>query len=267
MRMKRLLRRAPRISVAALALSLLLAGNAPAWSCKTHVFIARDAGVPNPHTACWPDLAKKENDALLGSYHWHNAAPDAKIDPAYVDRYQVREELFPPAGITGSRTMKIRVPDPAGVLYWKIVETYRALKNAAGWEYEYYLSNITHYVGDLSQPLHNFPYGTDPAGDGKSYPEQGTWARRMHQDFDTALDPFIPLSGDEARHFAAMVRPPSIGSDEDLKRAIAEIANKAISLANGCYSGKRAISREEALAQAAGSVSLLKAIVESTRSR
>jgi len=267
MRIQHVLRRAPRTFVAALFVSLLLAGNAPAWSCKAHIFIAREAGIPNPHTACWPDLAKKENDALLGPYHWHNAAPDAKIGPAYIDRYQVREDPVAPVGDTGSRPMKIRVPDPAGVLYWKIVETYRALKNATGWEYEYYLSNLAHYVGDLSQPLHNFPYGADPAGDGKPYPEQGAWAKRMHQDFDTVLDPSIPLSGDEARKFAAMVKPPSIGSDEDLKRAIAEMANKAISLANECYSGKRIISREEALTQAAGSVSLLKAIGKSARGR
>lgn len=257
----------PAILVAALAVIWLPAGSAWGWSCKAHLFIAREAGVPNPHTACYPDLAKKENGGLLGPYHWHNAAPDTKVDPAYIDRYQVREDLFVGAGATGSKPIRIKVPDPAGVLYWKIVETYRLLKGSAGWEYEYYLSNMAHYVGDLSHPLHNFPYGAEPAGDGKPYPEQGSWATGMHQDFDTALDPYIPLSGEEAGRFAAMVRPPAIPSSDDLKNEIAKVANSAISLADTCYTGKRMMSRDEALKQAAMSVSLLKAIAESTRSR
>ena len=267
MRTRPWLARIPCFFAASLAVALFLTGEARAWSCKTHLFIAREAGVANPQTACYPDLAKKENDALLGPFHWHNAAPDAKVDSAYIERYQAREDFLVPAVNTGSKPMKIKAPHPAGVLYWKIVETYRALMNAAGWEYEYYLSNLAHYVGDLSQPLHNFPYGADPAGDGKSYPEQGTWAKKMHREFDTALDPYIPLSGDEARRFSAMVKPTQILSDEDLKREIAHVANRAISLANACYSGKRVISREEALAQVAGSVSLMRAIMERARTR
>jgi hypothetical protein len=253
--------------LAALVMIWLLPVAAWGWSCKTHLFIAREAGIANPHTACYPDLAKKENDGLLGPYHWHNAAPDAKIDADYIDQFQVRDDFFVTSGSKESKPTKIRVPDPAGVLYWKIVEIYRTMKGSTGWEYEYYLSHIAHYVGDLSQPLHNFPYGRDPAGDGKPYPEAGAWAKRMHQDFDAALDPSLPLSGAEAGRFTAMVKPPAILSIDDLKKEIARVANTAISLANACYSEKRVIGRDEALNQAAMSVSLLKAIAESTRSR
>jgi hypothetical protein len=266
MGMKRVLTGSSCIT-ATVVIIMLLTGDARGWSCKTHFFIAREAGVANPHTACYPDLAKKENDGLLGPYHWHNAAPDAVVNADYIDRYQVKEELFLKADRTDSKPLKIRVPDPAGVLYWKIVDLYRMMKDSSGWEYEYYLSNIAHYVGDLSQPLHNFPYGSDPAGDGKSYPEAGSWAKRMHSDFDTALDPYIPLSGVEADHFSAMVKPPPVRSADDLKKEISKIANAAISLADACYSAKRVISREEALKQTAMSVSLLKAIMENRRNR
>jgi hypothetical protein len=38
--------------------------NALGWSSKTHIFIAQEAGIKNPEDACFPDLAKKDNDAF-----------------------------------------------------------------------------------------------------------------------------------------------------------------------------------------------------------
>ena len=264
---RHLSKRGSAFVAAVLSAIWMLSGNAYGWSCKTHLFIAREAGVADPQTACYPDLWKKENDALLGPHHWHNAAPDAVVDAEYIDRFQIKEESFIRLGGTSLKPVKIKVPDPAGVLYWKIVDTFRMLQDSRGWEYEYYVSTIAHYVGDLSQPLHNFPYGSDPAGNGRSYPEQGIWAKKMHQEFDQTLDTSLPLSGDEAGRFAGMIKPPAIVSVDDLKKEISRIANAAIALANRCYTEKRVLTREEALRQAAMSVALLKAIGESTRSR
>lgn len=57
----------------------------------------------------------------------------------------------------------------------------------------------------------------------------------------------------------------SIESVDDLKSEIAKVANHSISLANRCFSERSIIKREEALKQIAMSVSLLKAIIASTK--
>ncbi|MGO8763263.1 MAG: hypothetical protein ACLQUS_14860 [Desulfobaccales bacterium] len=244
---------------------LILPANALGWSSKTHIFIAQEAGVKNPEAACFPDLSRKDNGALLGPFHWHDASPNAVVTPDYIDQYQISEGNYIKADAPKSKPLKIKVPDPCGVLYWKIMELYQAMKGATGWEYEYYLTNIAHYVGDLSQPLHNFPYGSEPASDGKSYPEVGTWAKEHHREFDDILESSFPLDKKKEEKFLFMVSPPEIKSIDDLKREISKIANNSIALANKCYSEKRIINQDEALKQVAMSVSLLKAIIVSTK--
>jgi hypothetical protein len=242
--------------------SLALAGSPDAWgwSCKTHVFIAEEAGIANPRAACFPDLSRKENDGLLGPFHWHNAAPDAVVSPDYIDRYPVSAGVYLREGSLPASPVKIRVPHPAGVLYWKICDLYQAMRASGGWEYEYYLAAIAHYVGDLSQPLHNFPSGTMPAADGKSYPEAGLWARKAHLDFDAALDPYLPLREAADKAVAADASAPEITSLNDLKLRISKVANASIALAAVCYAEKRTLTKNEALRQVSMSVALLKAI-------
>lgn len=173
--------------------------------------------------------------------------------------------MYVKVGSPESKPIKIRTPDPLGVLYWKILEIYQKMKGKTDWEYEYYLTNIAHYVGDLSQPLHNFPYGEEPAGDGKSYPEIGVWNKEHHGEFDMALDSYLPLDEKTRKTFRSLIHPIKITSLDDLKKEISKIANSSIVLANKCYSEKREITKDEALKQVAMSVSLLKAIIETKK--
>ena len=243
----------------------IFSNQAFAWSSKTHIFIAQEAGLKDPEASCFPDLSKKDNDALLGPFHWHDASPNTVVTPDYIDRFQIIDSQYVKAGFPESKPIKIKVPDPSGVLYWKIMELYQAMKSATGWEYEYYLTNIAHYVGDLSQPLHNFPYGTQPASDGKSYPQVGAWAKQHHLEFDDILESSLPLDKKSEEKFQAMIQPTQIKSIDDLKREISKIANSSIALANKCYSEKRIITQDEASKQVALSVSLLRAIIDSTK--
>lgn len=244
----------------------LLSTDALAWSSKGHMFIAQEAGMTNPETACFPDLSRNEEYDLLVRYHWHDAAPNTIVTPDYIDRYQISKGAYVKVGSPpGSSPIKIRVPDPTGVLYWEIVELYKKLKGSRGWEYDYYLSNIAHYVGDLSQPLHNFPYDGSPASDGKIYPEVGKWSKEHHAKFDDALDSGLPLRTEKKAAFEKMVIPIKIESADDMKKEISKVANSSISLANKCYSQRRIITGEEALKQVALSVSLLRAIIDSTK--
>ena len=235
------------------------------WSSATHTFIAHKAGVPNPQYANFPDLSRNENYSLLLPYHWHDAAPNTVVTPDYIDQYQITVGNYVKVGARESKPIKIRVPDHAGVLYWEIVELYQKMKGKTGWEYDYYLFNVAHYVGDLSQPLHNYPYGNEPASDGKIYSEIGTWAKENHRAFDDILESSFPLDKKTEKAFESWIVIPSIKSPDDLKKEISRVANASIALANRCYSEKRTISKEEALRQIAKSVSLLKGIIASTK--
>lgn len=62
-----------------------------------------------------------------------------------------------------------------------------------------------------------------------------------------------------------MINHPQIKSIDDLKKEISKIANSSIALANKCYSEKRIITQDEALKKVAMSVSLLNAIIDSTK--
>jgi hypothetical protein len=249
----------------AILIILVFSGNVFGWSCKTHTFIGSEAGVKNPEFTCIPDISREENNSLLGPFHWHNASPNTIVTPDYIDQYQITEGMYVKLGAPESKQIKIRVPNSSGVLYWKILELYQKMRGKKGWEYDYHLINIAHYVGDLSQPLHNFPYASEPASDGKSYPEIGLWAKEHHGEFDAALDSHLPLKGNENEIFQTMITSIQITSLEDLKREISKIANSSITLANKCYSEKRPITNDEALRQVAMSVSLLNAIIKSTK--
>lgn len=165
-----------------------------------------------------------------------------------------------------SNPIRIKVPDSAGVLYWKIMDIYQQMKGKTGWDYDYYLFNIAHYVGDLSQPLHNYPYDNEPASDGKVYGELGTWAKEKHREFDDILEADFPLDTKTEKTFDSWIVVPTIKSLDDLKREISKVANASIALANRCYKENRIITKDEALRQMAKSVSLLKAIINSTKS-
>lgn len=237
-----------------------------AWSFKTHIFISKMAGIDKyAEVTCFPDIFRKENPSILNQFHYHDASPDTLITPEYIDKYKVEEVNITIYG----RKIKINVPHPSGVLYWKIVDIYEKMKKLDKTNfqdqttYKYYLITIAHYIGDLSQPLHNFPYGKKVASDGKIYLEEGKWNKENHKEFDFILDPYLPLRGEKLSKFKNMIKQIKINSTEDLKKEISEIANSSISLARKCYSEKRILTVDEALSQISKSVSLISAIIKS----
>ena len=258
-----------RNSILVFCLSILVihftSPNVFPWSSNTHTFIAKKAGISNPQYANFPDLSRNANYSLLVPYHWHDAAPSTIVTPDYIDQFQITTGEYVKANSPGSKPIKINVPDRAGVLYWEILKLYMEMNGKTGWEYDYYLFNIAHYVGDLSQPLHNFPYGNEPASDGKVYSEIGKWSKDSHRAFDDILESSFPLDRKTEKTFDSWITVPAIKSLDDLKRAISKVANHSIAIANQCYSERRIIKKEEALKQIAMSVSLLKAIIASTK--
>jgi len=241
------------------------AGSAWGWSSETHRFIAQQAGLKYPESACFPDASREENKDLLGPFHWHNAAPGTVVTPEYIDAFPILKESHLTQNYFKPKKLNIMVPHQVGALYARIVDLYNRMQGKKGWAYDYYLGTVAHFVGDLSQPLHNYPHGKSLASDGQKYPEQGQWSAHRHQRFDNALNRHLPLDAAGEQQFRALLTPITITSEADLKKEIAQIANSAITLANKCYAEKRDhLTKDEAFRQAALSVSLLKGIIEGT---
>ncbi len=242
---------------------LLFSSKSLAWDCKTHAYIAKKAGIKIPEAACMPDIIREESYSLLSPFHYHNASPDTIVTPEYIDKYRVEEiNIF-----IDNRVFKIKVPHQAGVLYWKIVDIYEKMKSLDRsipdnqLIYEYYLANIAHYIGDLSQPLHNFPHGDNPASDGKIYPKEANFNAQNHVKFDEAFTFYFASDKEVDSKINARIKQIKISSIEDLKKEISIIANSAIEIARKCYKENRMLQEDEVINQIALSISLLRALI------
>jgi hypothetical protein len=105
------------------------------------------------------------------------------------------------------------------------------------------LGHCAHYVGDLSQPLHNTLYND--------------YNQRNH----TATDGII---NDEVLYNLPLIEiyPIAIESEADLAREVARIANLSINLGYWLEKEGRMISRQEAYEQISHSASLLRGILK-----
>jgi hypothetical protein len=135
--------------------------------------------------------------------------------------------------------------DSHGHLYGAIIASVREyLKKKASGKYgEYHLAFCAHYVGDLSQPLHNIEYNI--------------FNQNHHKDIDGVNDEGILNSLDKIK-----VYPIRIDSEEDLAKEIARIANQAMILGYKLEEENRLLTKEEAYQQVNHSTSLFKSILE-----
>jgi len=251
-----------RIWAVMLCAVLLIPVSGFSWTCRTHTLIAKQAGMKNPEYACIPDASRQDNYHLLLPFHYHNAAPATMVDAAYIDRFAVKEALYVPEAERNARPIRIMVPHEAGVLYWKIIELYRKLKTTeVPADYDYAMMCIAHFIGDLAQPLHNYPHGSEPASDGKVYKEIGKWASSVHDAFDGRFD--------AVTNPVLKMRVVRIAPEEDLRREVARMANESIALANRCYnddpSKRRGMTDAEVTSRIEDAIALLQAVLTDCR--
>jgi hypothetical protein len=323
-----IMKRSSLAIIVAFLLVVVFSGAAFGWSIKTHKFIASKAKIDNPEYACCPDICNDESSGVLGPLHWYNAAPGTWISPEYLDQNSeaLTLKVYPylaksgPIEITSpsssgnvvdyvisaepnrlpylfeSEPIEIMVPNASGALYWVILKLYQDLREKKAKGEPVYYSTIAHFVGDLSNPLHNFPHGDSIASDGKYYQAEGAWATGItniekgwdrHGDYDrayeksfneiaeSAIDPRElkdPRKFEEFRivyeckeisdkqAFENRTNSVRITTTDDLKKEICRIANSSLRLAEKCYRTKIDMSEREAFEQLILSVSLLKAI-------
>jgi hypothetical protein len=135
--------------------------------------------------------------------------------------------------------------DEKGHLYGAIIASLRHyIEDKRRSRYaEHHLAFCAHYVGDLSQPLHNTLY------------------RSFNQQHHLAVDGIV---NDEILDNLDKIQiyPITIASEEELAKEIARIANLSLKLGYKMQAENRLLTKEEAYMQISYSASLFKAILK-----
>lgn len=209
-------------------------GTAWGWYDKTHLAIAKAAGYENWYNAAAADLTKTKAGAVEDKNHFFNNDRNAEVTAEMVLDQVARYN---------------RPDDGEGHLYGAIVGALRDYRSArsAGKYPEYPMAFAVHYIGDLSQPLHNIPHdrfnkthhaANDGLVDGEVMDHIGEIQKTMYE---------IRLRPD---HF-----------EQDLANEIARIANLSHTLGLKLRAENRNMTKEEAYGQLGHSASLVKAVL------
>jgi hypothetical protein len=204
-----------------------------AWHDETHLAIAKVANYKKWFNAIGADMAKiKAGDKEKHNHFVKNSS--GTIITA--------EEVLKQAKKYNKRQF-------SGHLYGAIIASVRDyLKDTNKGKYsEYHLGYCAHYVGDLSQPLHNTRYNF--------------YNRKNHVITDGIVN-------DEVLDNMSSIEiyPITITSEQELAGEIARIANISLALGYKIESEKRLLTKEKAYIQLGHSASLLKAILQYARS-
>ncbi len=205
-----------------------------AWHDETHLAIAKAAGYDKYYNAAAADVAKLKAGDKEGLNHYFDNPKGLVIDVALV-KSQIG--LY-----NGTK-------DQDGHLYGSILASlhdYIAASQQKRYA-EYHLAYCFHYIGDLSNPLHNSVYDE--------------FNKTHHQDFDGAVETKALASLQEItnRMIKMVLRPEYL--EDDVAREIAMIANKSIALSKKTRLENRNMTEAEAWEQVALSASLCKAIL------
>ena len=204
------------------------------WYDKTHVSIAKAAGYDRWFNAVGADIAKIKAGNIEAYNHICNNNENREVTAALVHA-QVPRYNDP--------------RDAEGHLYGAIIAALREYKKSTlAQKYaEYHLAYCAHYVGDLSQPLHNFP--------------NDEFNRRFHLKNDGIVDEEVMKHhGRIAENMHPIVLRPEKFED-DLAREIAQLANTARYLGLRLKRENRVMTKDEAYRQLGHSASLLRAIL------
>jgi len=216
---------------------LFFAAQAWAWHDKTHLMIAKAAGRTSWYNAAGGDLAKIKAGNIEEYNHWYNNNAEAEVTVRMVmdqiGRYNQRNKLM----------------DSEGHVYGAIIASLRAYdKTVQSGKYaEYHLDYCAHYIGDLSQPLHNIPYDD----------YNKTW----HSATDGVVENTVWNEVDKITVQMYEIRLSAENFEADLAREIARIANLSRRLGYRLREDNRKMTKEEAFEQLGHSASLLKAVL------
>jgi hypothetical protein len=208
---------------------------ASGWYDETHLAIAKAAGYSKWYNAAGADITKIKAGSIEFYNHYFDNNNDIEVTPEMVM----------------SQISKYNKPsDKEGHLYGAIIASLREYKKTAeaGKYPEYHLAFCAHYVGDLSQPLHNIPYDD---------------FNKTHHDINDGIVEAEVLKNIvriEKNMYPINLRPNFF--EEDLSKEIARIANISRKLGHKLKIENRNMTKKEAYIQLGRSASLLRAILK-----
>lgn len=211
---------------------LLITVPAFGWHDRTHLAVSQAAGYEGWYNSAGPDVTKTKAGDIEGTNHWFN-----NNDKVYVTDTMVMEQAK-------------RYNDPGdqeGHLYGAIIQSLRDYKRGkeSSKYAEYHLAFCAHYIGDLSNPLHNAPHDD--------------FNKKHHGKNDGVVE-FSVLNN--IGFIQKNVYEIKIENEMDLARQIARIANISRQLAYKLEKENRDMTQDEAYKQLFYSASLLKAVLE-----
>ena len=212
---------------------IIISSPTAAWFDKTHLAISKAAGYKNWYNAAAADLAKIKAGKVEEYNHYVNNPPDTVVTPemilAQVERYNSDV-------------------DRDGHLYGAIIASVRAyLEDKQRDRYgEYHLAYCSHYVGDLSMPLHNTSYNE--------------FNMKYHMIIDGIIEDGVLDNIHKIKLYEI-----KINTEKELADEIARIANISLKLGYSLEAEERILKKEEAYEQISHSASLFKAILDYVR--
>jgi len=222
-------------SISLLLLVLIVfSSSAYAWHDKTHIAIAKAAGYQYWFNAAGADITKtKAGDIEEKNHYFNNYENTVITDNMVLD--QVKRYNSP--------------SDEEGHLYGAIIAALRDYqkKKSSGKYAEYPMAFAAHYIGDLSQPLHNLPYDH--------------FNKTHHSANDGIVDENILDKIKEIEKNMYEIKLTKVNFEADLAKEIARIANISRQLGIRLKAENRDMTKEEAYVQLGHSASLLKAVL------
>jgi hypothetical protein len=218
------------ITVLAITIFFSFPSHSSAWHDETHIAIAKRAGYYKWFNACGADMVKLKAGDIESHNHYSFTNPPGR--------------MITPALVMG-QVEKYNQVEEGGHLYGAIIASVRDYIRAKGMgKYaEYHLGFCAHYVGDLSQPLHNTAYND------------------FNKKYHVRIDGIINLEVLDNLH-KIKIYPISIESEKDLAGEIARIATLSRSLGYKIEKEERLLTEQEAYTQISHSASLFKAILQ-----
>jgi len=207
-----------------------------AWHDRTHIAIAQAAGYRHAYNAAGADMAKiKAGTIEQQNHHFNNEAATPVTAQSVLN--QVARYNDP--------------GDEEGHLYGAIIGSLREYERATSEKKyaQYHVAFAVHYIGDLSQPLHNTPY------------DEYNRAHHLKNDGIVEEEVLDNIEVIQKHMYVINMRPDHF--DEDLAAEIARIANLSRVLGLRLKAENREMTREEAYTQLGHSASLLKAVLRS----
>ena len=219
----------PIITLLTFLFVISLANSSYPWHDETHIAIAKTTGYKKWFNATGADMAKLKAGKVEKPNHYMFNPPGTVITPEMVFQ-QIKKY---------NKKIDIR-----GHLYGAIIASVRDyLKEKQKGKYgEYHLAFCSHYVGDLSQPLHNTSYNS--------------YNRKNHGTTDGIINDEVLDNIDKIKIYHIKIE-----SEKDLANEIARIANLSIEKGYQIQDEKRLLTKEEAYEQISHSASLFKAIL------